>query len=135
MTTFQNCRSLYIFNYIYGFNKKKRKFSEFSLILISFLYSKICIFLNFRTEYLLLVSLLPTRRTSRDVRRVGNKLTNKSESPRPRLVLDTPPHPIMLYRSYCTSTRDAARYFATVRVLHVCGQRMCAYWVNVDSNP
>jgi len=80
----------------------------------------------------MLISLLPTRRTSRDVRRVGNKLINKSESPRPRLVLDTPPHPIMLYRSYCTSTRDAAGCFAgcacvarmwaaAVRVLGECG--------------
>jgi len=67
-----------------------------------------------------------------NTRRVGNKLINKSESPRPRLVLDTTPHPIMLYRSYCTSTRDAAGYFAgcacvariwaaTARVLGECG--------------
>ena len=57
---------------------------------------------------------------------------NKSEQPRPRLVLDTPPYPIVLYRSYCTSTQDAARYFAgcacvariwaaAVRVLGECG--------------
>ena len=138
-----HCSSITYWIFFLQVSHIEKKFSEYHILENIFLQVSHIQTLFFRYHILknftfgLLISSLPTRRTSRDVRRdvrrvgnelinksqsprprlvldtprVGNELINKNESPRPRLVLDTPPHPIMLYRSYCTSTRDDAGYF------------------------